>query len=243
MDLVGKFDYVIDGGTIEHVFNFPKVLENIFKLLKPGGTFIFDQPVMVYLNHGFYNFSPEVYYEYFKVKKLDTNQFKLYKFNKNDRRFIYEVHNFNNFIFSSLYTSQDEYYLVWGSVTKTNHSTFDAIPYQGSYSDLWEKDENNRQRLLEIYENNNSIYLYGTGKHSINLLSTIPKQYKCKVKGVLSNRINDTGKNFKGYKVFDLSMLNAGDAIIISSEIYQDIIFDRIKHVEESGIKVVKLYG
>ncbi|MEL7114711.1 MAG: methyltransferase [Pseudomonadota bacterium] len=34
-----QFDFIFDGGTIEHVFNVPQALENVFRMLKPGGRF------------------------------------------------------------------------------------------------------------------------------------------------------------------------------------------------------------
>lgn len=36
-ELYGKFDYVIDGGTSEHVFNIAKAIENEAKMVKNGG--------------------------------------------------------------------------------------------------------------------------------------------------------------------------------------------------------------
>lgn len=32
-----KYDAIYDGGTTEHIFNFPQSLENIFRMLKRGG--------------------------------------------------------------------------------------------------------------------------------------------------------------------------------------------------------------
>ncbi len=58
----GKHDYVVDGGSLEHVFDFPTAIRNCVALLKPGGLFITICPVNNWMGHGFYQFSPELYY-------------------------------------------------------------------------------------------------------------------------------------------------------------------------------------
>jgi SAM-dependent methyltransferase len=57
-----KFDLVFDGGTLEHVFNFPQALHNAMQLVKPGGWYAGFTPGNNWFGHGFYQFSPEVYY-------------------------------------------------------------------------------------------------------------------------------------------------------------------------------------
>jgi len=57
-----KFDMVFDGGTLEHVFNFPQALHNAMNLVKPGGWYTGFTPGNNWFGHGFYQFSPELYY-------------------------------------------------------------------------------------------------------------------------------------------------------------------------------------
>lgn len=58
----GKFTAVIDGGTLEHVFNFPTAIASAMRLLEVGGHYLAVTPANNYLGHGFYQFSPELYY-------------------------------------------------------------------------------------------------------------------------------------------------------------------------------------
>jgi hypothetical protein len=55
-------DVVFDGGSLEHVFQFPTALLNCLKLVKPGGRFIAYTPANNYFGHGFYQFSPELWW-------------------------------------------------------------------------------------------------------------------------------------------------------------------------------------
>jgi SAM-dependent methyltransferase len=61
-DLREKFDCVFDGGALEHVFNFPQALRNCMEMVKVGGHFTAITPTAAYCGHGFYQFSPELFY-------------------------------------------------------------------------------------------------------------------------------------------------------------------------------------
>ena len=61
-DWDGTYDAVIDGGTLEHVFNFPTAIENCMRLVKPGGHLLLFTMANNCCGHGFYQFSPELFY-------------------------------------------------------------------------------------------------------------------------------------------------------------------------------------
>jgi hypothetical protein len=55
-------DSVFDGGTLEHVFNFPVALRNSMELLREGGRLFIHTCANNLCGHGFYQFSPELFY-------------------------------------------------------------------------------------------------------------------------------------------------------------------------------------
>ena len=59
------YDLVLDLGTLEHCFNAPQVLRSIDEQVKPGGYVIHWNPLIM-PNHGFYNFSPTFFYDWYK---------------------------------------------------------------------------------------------------------------------------------------------------------------------------------
>lgn len=63
--LAGQFSTLIDGGTLEHVFNFRQAAINVGQLLKVGGHFISITCANNFLGHGFYQFSPELFFRVF----------------------------------------------------------------------------------------------------------------------------------------------------------------------------------
>jgi hypothetical protein len=56
------YDLVYDGGTLEHVFHFPNAIANCMSLVKVGGHFMASLPADQWLGHGFYQFSPELFF-------------------------------------------------------------------------------------------------------------------------------------------------------------------------------------
>ncbi|MFN4158533.1 MAG: hypothetical protein ACK4GO_09045 [Gemmobacter sp.] len=58
--LEGQFGFIFDGGTLEHVFNVPQALENVFRMLAPGGRFVSANGMNGWVGHGIYQFNPEL---------------------------------------------------------------------------------------------------------------------------------------------------------------------------------------
>ena len=58
----GRFDALIDGGSIEHVFNFPVAIESYMRLVKVGGRLFVFTVANNHCGHGFYQFSPELFF-------------------------------------------------------------------------------------------------------------------------------------------------------------------------------------
>jgi hypothetical protein len=60
-----KYTFLIDGGTLEHVFHFTVALKSCMEMLRVGGTYFGITPANNEMGHGFYQFSPELYFRVF----------------------------------------------------------------------------------------------------------------------------------------------------------------------------------
>ena len=67
-ELKNKYQYIYDGGTIEHIFNTPQVCENIINLLDIGGILLSVTCNNNLSGHGIYQFSPEFFLSAFAEK-------------------------------------------------------------------------------------------------------------------------------------------------------------------------------
>jgi hypothetical protein len=63
--LIGKYDLAVDGGTLEHVFEFPVAIANLLQLVSLGGIVYLNSPCNNLCGHGFYQFTPELMYRVF----------------------------------------------------------------------------------------------------------------------------------------------------------------------------------
>jgi SAM-dependent methyltransferase len=66
--LHGQFDTFLDFGTIEHVFDAAQVIENIVKLVRPGGKVLITTNANGFTSHGFFQYSPEFFYSVFSER-------------------------------------------------------------------------------------------------------------------------------------------------------------------------------
>jgi 2-polyprenyl-3-methyl-5-hydroxy-6-metoxy-1,4-benzoquinol methylase len=64
-DYAESFDAVIDGGTMEHIFDVRQVLQNYMGMPKVGGSLFICTNANNLCGHGFYQFSPEFFYRVF----------------------------------------------------------------------------------------------------------------------------------------------------------------------------------
>lgn len=64
-DLKARFSCVFDGGTLEHVLNFPQAMKNSMEMVSVGGHFLGVGPGNNFPGHGFFQFSPELYWRIF----------------------------------------------------------------------------------------------------------------------------------------------------------------------------------
>lgn len=60
-----RYSLIVDGGTIEHIFDMRQVMENILKMLRPGGHVI--HIAGFFMDHGFYGLSPCFFYDFYKA--------------------------------------------------------------------------------------------------------------------------------------------------------------------------------
>ena len=65
-DMRHRFDAVVDAGTLEHVFNFPVALRSCMEMVRVGGCILLATTANNHCGHGFYQFSPELFYRAFQ---------------------------------------------------------------------------------------------------------------------------------------------------------------------------------
>jgi hypothetical protein len=131
-----KYSAVIDGGSLEHIFNFPVAIKNCMEMIKPEGYFIAITPANNFMGHGFYQFSPELYYNIFQ----QTNGFEIKDviiFSINSKRF-YHVKDPQKLRRRVNLINKTPTYLFIVAKKKSTKPIFNLTPQQSDYLIQWE---------------------------------------------------------------------------------------------------------
>jgi hypothetical protein len=66
--LHGRYDAVFEAGTIQHVFDQPRVFANLHALLAPGGRVVHGMaPSSNHVDHGFWMYSPTLFHDFYSA--------------------------------------------------------------------------------------------------------------------------------------------------------------------------------
>jgi hypothetical protein len=142
-ELKGKYTAVVDGGTIEHVFNFPVAIKNCMEMLQVGGHYLGITPANNLMGHGFYQFSPELYFSIFR----EENGFHVKKMIILTQDFSgkfsdwYEVLDPREAKTRVLVTNSQHTYLLVAAEKLAERPIFQTSPQQSDYVATWHKKE------------------------------------------------------------------------------------------------------
>ena len=132
------FDFVFDGGSLEHVFNFPVALATCLRLTATGGHFMTVTPCNNHCGHGFYQFSPELYFRVLGAGTgLELKDVILFLDGTRDR--WYKVKDPQAVGRRVLLTNrQPTSMCAWAR--RVSASPGDLVPYQSDYRSLWNEE-------------------------------------------------------------------------------------------------------
>jgi hypothetical protein len=140
---VGKYDLIFDGGTTEHVFHVPNLLQNVFKMLAVNGRVIHAVPVDLF-NHGFYNFSSCLLEDFYEANNFEINNLWITRMPHNSFNTYCTPANRDSQFIRSLCDStfNNATHLLFFVATKLSTSTGDKIPVQGYYDSVFKQKDN-----------------------------------------------------------------------------------------------------
>jgi hypothetical protein len=131
-----NFDLVIDGGTMEHIFHVPNCFQNIFDVLKVGGCVLHLSPANNHLDHGFYQFCPTLFYDYYASNNYSVLDAKIFSFWPNDEQWEWKPYQPHSLDAVNMGGLDAKIYGTAILARKQSHSTYDVIPQQSYYADM-----------------------------------------------------------------------------------------------------------
>lgn len=134
------YDLVFDGGTLEHVFNFPNAIANCMSLVKVGGHFMASAPANQWLGHGFYQFSPELFFRVLSPENgFETVRVFLAEFACQSGRTWRVIDPLESGVRTLLDSKNEMVVLVWAKKI-ADVKPFATWPKQSDYSARWQSD-------------------------------------------------------------------------------------------------------
>jgi hypothetical protein len=140
--LEGRFDAVLDAGTLEHCFHTPNALNNVFSMLRTDGRVIHMAPSSNHVDHGFYMFSPALFWDYYEINEFEINAFQLFRYTLPWETSPWFYMHYVPGCLDELHMGglDGAMYGLAVVATKTSASTGDRVPLQGFYRRRWPRD-------------------------------------------------------------------------------------------------------
>jgi hypothetical protein len=131
-----RYALIYNGGTLEHIFDVRAVLRNLFAMLKAGGVIVHVGPMNGWVDHGFYQFSPTLFADYYRANAFTALSAFMLKALKPDHSEA-EIHPYRYGMPPRTAGSMDGIWNFFMVYRKDANSTCDAVPQQGYYARLY----------------------------------------------------------------------------------------------------------
>jgi hypothetical protein len=143
LELAGRFDCIIDPGTLEHVFDAPRALRHLAGMLRTGGRIVhLSAPASNNIDHGFYCFSPSFFHDFYACNGFAIDAIYLVRASYGRVRtawdlFAYRPGGLRHIQGGDLGRG---HWMTFCAATKTAESTCDRTPQQDRGAHAWGLD-------------------------------------------------------------------------------------------------------
>jgi hypothetical protein len=137
------YDAVVDGGTIEHIFDVRQVLSNYMALPKIGGDVYICTAANNLCGHGFYQFSPEFFYRVFseangyRIESVCLIETPFHLVEKSPRQRVFEAADPASAGKRTVIVTDKPVSIYVHARRVADRPLFSQAPYQGDYLDEW----------------------------------------------------------------------------------------------------------
>jgi len=133
----GRYTTVLDGGSLEHIFNFPQAITNCMQMVAEGGHFVAFCPANNFFGHGFYQFSAELFFRIFSPENgFDATRIVLVE-DDQSRRGWFDVVDPASVRERVTLMSATPCHLFVRSQKVRQVEPFATPPYQSDYVTIW----------------------------------------------------------------------------------------------------------
>ena len=133
-----RFTAVVDGGSLEHVFNIVQAFKNCMELTEQGGSFLALSPANNFSGHGFYQLSPEFLFgalnekNGFKVRRMLMHENK-------KKAPVYEVMDPREYGQRVMLCNKVPVFIKTWAIRERIKPLFETFPQQPDWDYFWDK--------------------------------------------------------------------------------------------------------
>lgn len=264
LDLYQRFDYIIEGGTFEHVFDIAQAMENVSNMLKVGGIVYHGSPSDGWINHGFYSISPNFFMDYYFNNGFDIISIEMqmeYEDKSSDRiicnysedlRTFRTEEEINRFFRKNMLQEEFHAFQVICIARKKIVQKLE-YPIQGRYAEAYMTKQSNitsltlnKSKVKEYLKNcHGKIALFGCGYMCDAFMDEVYRNDReNKIDFIFDSNIRKAGMVYRGFKIFypvESKLCQVKDIMITSTRYEKDIkdfLID--KGIEEDRIKMIR---
>jgi len=128
-----RFDLILDGGTLEHVFDVATALKTLCQMTAVGGRILHISPMSNCADHGFYSFSPTLFADYYAANRYDVRRISLVRFDANPVRDEWEYREYEPGLLGTIGELGPGVHFLMTCVRKTADSLVGQVPQQNYY--------------------------------------------------------------------------------------------------------------
>jgi len=146
--LCNQFDFIIDGGTFDHLFDLRTAFENVVRLLKPDGRIFHWNAASNFTGAAYLSFAPDFFFDYYTVNRFNDCQVYVAEIDSIGQRESWEFYKFEktseNYHFPS---SKIQMTLVLAE--KGPSATWNEMPVQSYYQEAGSRQAHRTTQVVE----------------------------------------------------------------------------------------------
>ena len=149
-ELHGKYDFIIDGGTFDHLFDVRVGFENVVNMLTPTGRVFQWNAASNFTGAAYIMFGPDFFYDYYVRNQFDDCRVYVAEVDDFGQRTDWDMYEFEGLDRYGYFRSE-RIHLSVVMAQKGNESTCSGMPIQSQYrdEDRWGPYRASQERILE----------------------------------------------------------------------------------------------
>jgi hypothetical protein len=136
-DCMRRFDLVLDGGTLEHVFDVFSALRATCQMTRLGGRVVHISPLSNCVDHGFYSFSPTFFADFYSANGWAVHRIAIARFLKDPARDPWTLVDYEPHQWGEIGALEPGSYFTLACAQRLTDAACEVRPQQAYYRRVW----------------------------------------------------------------------------------------------------------